>query len=787
MVEVLYPYEPRQPHEVAVVAGQRLTVTRQDPSGWWEGSDGKVSGWFPANYVKIVETPKPAAGPPPPPPPPAPAKAAEGGGSLANMLSSAKLKKAPAEVKQAEEKAAAPPAAAAVAKAEEKPPAQAPAGDIASELLKVKLKKKSDTQPPEAKPAVDDIEAKRAAEAAEEQKRKDAEAKRAIALADAEAKRAAAAAEAEAKRAAAATEAEAKRAAAAAEAEAKRAAAVAEAEAKRGADAEAKGDADAEAKRVARAAAMKAAEERNAQKEAEAKRKDEEKAAEAKRMEEERRAADEKRREEEKRSADAKRSETKSPASAQPPSATPKSQKPAAEVAAVGVFAGGRVWVPDDAEGWVPAMVVSISANQKTVTVQNAAGQRVDVARELVGAAEIPPHPHALDDLTLLVDVHEAPVLLTLKERFKSDDIYTYIGQSVIIAVNPFRWLPSASAETLRSYIGVEQGETPPHIFAIADAALREMIADGVSQSLIVSGESGAGKTESCKLVMRFMGEACSRAQGGGRGDSDAALVERLMAQIIKSNPVLEAFGNAKTVRNNNSSRFGKFLMTNFNSDGSPCGASLACYLLEKSRVVAQNDPERNFHIFYQFVKGLDAATRAELSVGGVRDYFYLSQSGCSEIDGVDDKKEFEETVDSMEVIGINEAKRSELFRIISAILHIGNSDFEFAAEGEGCAVKRREAMERAAQLLGLDVAAVERALTFRKIITRGEVFEKALDAGQCRESRDSMAKAIYSRTFDWLFDQLNAVMKAGRDVAMFLGILDIYGFEIFEVRGGGT
>ena len=205
-----------------------------------------------------------------------------------------------------------------------------------------------------------------------------------------------------------------------------------------------------------------------------------------------------------------------------------------------------------------------------------------------------------IEDLTLLSDVHEGAVMHVLRDRYMKDRIFTFIGSSVLVSVNPFKDIGDNTSAIRRSYINREQGELPPHIYAFADRSLRALVANNESQSIIVSGESGAGKTEACKLVMNFLSDSCSH----GSASASGRLVETLMKKIISTNPVLEAFGNAKTLRNNNSSRFGKFLQIDFSAGGSPMGAAQRVYLLEKSRIVSQGPMERNFHIFYQLCAG---------------------------------------------------------------------------------------------------------------------------------------------------------------------------------------
>ena len=272
---------------------------------------------------------------------------------------------------------------------------------------------------------------------------------------------------------------------------------------------------------------------------------------------------------------------------------------------------GSDVWYPEgsgDNLDYKTGKVEGVNEDVSKVTVALESGGQKEFTRAQVGLI---PNMKALnaeghemevevEDLTLLSDVHEGVVMGVLRDRYMKDLIFTYIGSSVLVSVNPFKSLGDNTPVMRRTYVNREQGELPPHIYAFADRSLRMLVANGESQSIIVSGESGAGKTEACKLVMNFLSDACS----GGSSSTAGRLVETLMRKIISTNPVLEAFGNAKTLRNNNSSRFGKFLQIDFSSGGSPMGAAQRVYLLEKSRIVSQGPMERNFHIFYQLCAG---------------------------------------------------------------------------------------------------------------------------------------------------------------------------------------
>ncbi|GFQ02597.1 myosin-10 [Phtheirospermum japonicum] len=275
--------------------------------------------------------------------------------------------------------------------------------------------------------------------------------------------------------------------------------------------------------------------------------------------------------------------------------------------------------------------------------------------------------------MTKLAYLHEPGVLYNLRCRYDSNEIYTYTG-NILIAVNPFKRLPHLyNNDVMEQYKGISLGELSPHPFAIADSAYRQMVNEGISQAILVSGESGAGKTESTKMLMQYL------AYMGGRVVTEGRTVEQ---QVLESNPVLEAFGNAKTVRNNNSSRFGKFVELQFNSLGRISGAAIRTYLLERSRVCQLSDPERNYHCFYM----LCAAPPEDIEkykLGNPRTFHYLNQSNCFELDGFDERKEYLSTRRAMDVVGISSDEQDAIFRVVAAILHLGNIEFAKVSESD--------------------------------------------------------------------------------------------------------
>ncbi|XP_076944554.1 myosin-6-like [Bidens hawaiensis] len=378
--------------------------------------------------------------------------------------------------------------------------------------------------------------------------------------------------------------------------------------------------------------------------------------------------------------------------------------------------------------------------------------------------------------MTKLAYLHEPGVLNNLRSRYDINEIYTYTG-SILIAVNPFTRLPHLyDSHMMAQYKGAAFGELSPHPFAVADAAYRVMMNERISQSILVSGESGAGKTESTKHLMRYL------AYMGGRASTDGRSVEQ---KVLESNPVLEAFGNAKTVRNNNSSRFGKFVEIQFDQTGRISGAAIRTYLLERSRVCQLSDPERNYHCFYM----LCAAPPEDLKrykVGDPKTFHYLNQSNCYQIHGLDESKEYVATRKAMDVVGINSEEQDAIFKTVAAILHLGNIEFAKGKEIDSSTPKDEKSLfhlEAAAELFMCDAKALENSLCKRVIVTRDETITKWLDPESAAVSRDALAKVVYSRLFDWLVDRINSSIGQGLNSKYIIGVLDIYGFESFKTN----
>ncbi|KAG2693975.1 hypothetical protein I3760_08G119800 [Carya illinoinensis] len=440
----------------------------------------------------------------------------------------------------------------------------------------------------------------------------------------------------------------------------------------------------------------------------------------------------------------------------------------------VNIIVGSHVWVEDPELSWVDGQVSKI--NGQEAEIQTTYGKKVVTKLSKLHPKDMEAPAGGVDDMTKLSYLHEPGVLQNLKTRYELNEIYTYTG-GILIAINPFQRLPHIyDAHMMQQYKGAPFGELSPHVFAVADVAYRAMINEGKSNSILVSGESGAGKTETTKMLMRYL------AFLGGRVATEGRTVEQ---QVLESNPVLEAFGNAKTVRNNNSSRFGKFVEIQFDKQGRISGAAIRTYLLERSRVCQISDPERNYHCFYL----LCAAPQEEIEkykLGNPKSFHYLNQSNCYELVGVSDAHDYLATRRAMDIVGISEKEQEAIFRVIAAILHLGNILFAKGKEVDSSVPKDDQAkfhLKMTAGLLMCDAEALEDALCKRVMITPEEVIKRSLDPQSATVSRDGLAKTIYSRLFDWLVDKINVSIGQDPNSKSLIGVLDIYGFESFKTN----
>ncbi|GBF89890.1 hypothetical protein Rsub_02594 [Raphidocelis subcapitata] len=442
---------------------------------------------------------------------------------------------------------------------------------------------------------------------------------------------------------------------------------------------------------------------------------------------------------------------------------------------------------------WLPAVVTSVDENgaAKAARTENGAVWKVS-PRDV----ELRSDEHGVQDLIRLAHMNEPSVLDALSRRYASGEIYTRTGPGIVIALNPFRPVDglydAAAMEAHRSegLSGDDGGPRAPHIFGVASHAYWRMRREGKGQALLVTGESGAGKTETSKLLMKYLAylggyKAAAAASRDGSDDDDAerASVEQ---RVLESNPLLEAFGNAKTVRNDNSSRFGKYIELHFCGGGSISGARIHTYLLERSRLVHPAKGERNYHIFYQLLAGATPHERERWRLGpDATSHRLTAASGCVELPGVDDGELFRTTRHAMRAVGISVSDQEQVFALLAALLHL--SDLSFAPcprDGdEGCALAGGgdASLAAAAGLLGVDAAALRKAVTTRTRATPDGPIVSPLQPKAAAETRDALSKVIYARLFDWLVTRIN--MAIGEDLrrTTTIGLLDIYGFESFE------
>ncbi|KAJ0396718.1 hypothetical protein P43SY_003719 [Pythium insidiosum] len=394
------------------------------------------------------------------------------------------------------------------------------------------------------------------------------------------------------------------------------------------------------------------------------------------------------------------------------------------------------------------------------------------------------------EDILQMSDLSEQSLLENLRRRYDKDLIYTYVGP-ILIAINPYKDLGNTYSEaTMTEYYSKSLGMLPPHVFALTDHAYTQLIQGGAldpaNQSIIISGESGAGKTETTKIIMQYLARATSyrghqQQQNGGQSPISRAL-GKLEERVLETNPLLESFGNAKTLRNDNSSRFGKFIEIQFDHHGKIVGAEIMNFLLEKTRIVSQSIGERNYHIFYQLLAGADEQLREKLQLKTPQDYEYLRKSQCFKLPSADDGEEFAVTKQCMTTIGITEERQERVFHLLAVVLHLGN--LEFAMENDTCVAHGEEsvkALTLIAEFLRVSVDALRNALLTRQLYVGGKVIVQQQNVDQVRDKRDALAKAIYSSLFLWLVTELNRTISRPHDRWGFIGVLDIYGFEKFE------
>uniref|UniRef100_A0A8C1J1F9 Myosin, heavy chain 10, non-muscle n=1 Tax=Cyprinus carpio TaxID=7962 RepID=A0A8C1J1F9_CYPCA len=426
------------------------------------------------------------------------------------------------------------------------------------------------------------------------------------------------------------------------------------------------------------------------------------------------------------------------------------------------------VWVPSERHGFEAASIREERGDEVLVELAEN-GKKALVNKDDIQKMN-PPKFSKVEDMAELTCLNEASVLHNLKDRYYSGLIYTYSGLFCVV-INPYKNLPIYSENIIEMYRGKKRHEMPPHIYAISESAYRCMLQDREDQSILCTGESGAGKTENTKKVIQYLAHVAS----SHKGRKDHNIPGELERQLLQANPILESFGNAKTVKNDNSSRFGKFIRINFDVTGYIVGANIETYLLEKSRAIRQAKDERTFHVFYQLLAGAGEHLRSDLLLEGFNNYRFLS-NGNIPIPGQQDKDNFQETMEAMHIM--------TMLKVVSAVLQFGNIVFKKERNTDQASMPENTAAQKLCHLLGMNVMEFTRAILSPRIKVGRDYVQKAQTKEQADFAVEALAKATYERLFRWLVHRINkALDRTKRQGASFIGILDIAGFEIFQLN----
>uniref|UniRef100_A0A8U7P5Z0 Myosin heavy chain 10 n=1 Tax=Corvus moneduloides TaxID=1196302 RepID=A0A8U7P5Z0_CORMO len=447
------------------------------------------------------------------------------------------------------------------------------------------------------------------------------------------------------------------------------------------------------------------------------------------------------------------------------------------------------VWIPSERHGFEAASIKEEKGDEVLVELAEN-GKKALVNKDDVQKMN-PPKFSKVEDMAELTCLNEASVLHNLKDRYYSGLIYTYSGLFCVV-INPYKNLPIYSENIIEMYRGKKRHEMPPHIYAISESAYRCMLQDREDQSILCTGESGAGKTENTKKVIQYLAHVASSHKG--RKDHNIPVSRMLdpscsvinvfiSLSLLQANPILESFGNAKTVKNDNSSRFGKFIRINFDVTGYIVGANIETYLLEKSRAVRQAKDERTFHIFYQLLAGAGEHLKSDLLLEGFNNYRFLS-NGYIPIPGQQDKDNFQETMEAMHIMGFSHDEILSMLKVVSSVLQFGNISFKKERNTDQASMPENTVAQKLCHLLGMNVMEFTRAILTPRIKVGRDYVQKAQTKEQADFAVEALAKATYERLFRWLVHRINkALDRTKRQGASFIGILDIAGFEIFELN----
>ncbi|QDZ17982.1 heavy chain of myosin [Chloropicon primus] len=437
---------------------------------------------------------------------------------------------------------------------------------------------------------------------------------------------------------------------------------------------------------------------------------------------------------------------------------------------------GSPAYALDEQKGWLRVRVASVAGDK--VNVKDGKRSFTVKARDLQLSSE--KALKGIEDMIGLDILHEGAIQNNVEVRYGKKQIYTYVG-TILVSINPYEQIPNLyTEETIRDFLQ-KGAKAPPHLYSVSDNVYSQMLTTGKDQSMLISGESGAGKTEATKHCLRYLTYKAT--------ENTAFDGSNLIKQcIVDVNPVLEAFGNAKTKRNNNSSRFGKLFQVQFDGKGAIVGGNLISYLLEKSRVVKANKGERGYHIFYQLCKGASKKQIEALSLEDYKEFEYLKKGDCFDVEDMNDVEEFEKVCAAMSKCGIQEETQSKMFSILAAILHLGNINFEEKEGGTGendygeVSQASTKSLNVAAILLGVSPKLLQESLSQRTMGGgRGSIYKIPLGCKNCMDSRDALCKEMYSMLFAWLIHVINITMASKNDPKNFIAVLDIFGFEVFE------
>ncbi|XP_018395058.1 PREDICTED: myosin heavy chain, muscle isoform X14 [Cyphomyrmex costatus] len=434
-------------------------------------------------------------------------------------------------------------------------------------------------------------------------------------------------------------------------------------------------------------------------------------------------------------------------------------------------------WVPDEKEGYLLGEIKATKGD--VVSVGLPGGETKDFKKDQLQQVN-PPKYEKCEDMSNLTYLNDASVLHNLKQRYYAKLIYTYSGL-FCVAINPYKRFPVYTGRCAKLYRGKRRSEVPPHIFAISDGAYVNMLTNNENQSMLITGESGAGKTENTKKVIAYFATVGASTKKDKEAEASSKKKGSLEDQVVQTNPVLEAFGNAKTVRNDNSSRFGKFIRIHFGPSGKLAGADIETYLLEKARVISQQTLERSYHIFYQMMSGsVKGLKEMCLLSNNINDYYFVSQ-GKTTIPGLDDGEELLVTDQAFDVLGFTQEEKDDIYKITAAVMHMGGMKFKQRGREEQAEADGTEEGDRVAKLLGCDCADLYKNLLKPRIKVGNEFVTQGRNKDQVAYSVGAMSKAMFDRLFKWLVKKCNETLDTKQKRQHFIGVLDIAGFEIFD------